>query len=551
MLQGKHITFSYSDSAKGKIDVLKDVSFEIREHDFIGLIGTSGSGKTTLIKHLNGLLKAESGEIFFNGENIYSKKYPISKLRKEVGLVFQYPEQQLFGRTILKDVMYGPLNLGMSEEEAEKSAVESLELVGISKEYYHLSPMELSGGQKRCVAIAGVLAMQPEILVLDEPAAGLDPETKNEIFELLCRIRKERNNAIVLVSHHMEDVAQFANRVWVMHEGKIAMDGTPEEVYGRVEELEEMHIGIPQITHLTYSLIQEGLPLPRPAINVADAEEMLVRIFKGEKIRDITIGRYYDSESVIHRMDPRTKLMGVLVYIISLFLVKNVWWYLGCLIVMLVLYRLARVPVGYLLKGLRGILVLLCFTFLFRMLYTPGDAVASVWIFTITKQGIWKAVQMTARIALMITGASLLSYTSTPKELADGLEKAFSGLGKIGVPVHEMAVIVMIAFRFIPIMLEELNVLMDAQAARGARFEEGNVVEKCKGVMTLLFPLFLMTVRRSSDLAMAMEARGYTGSTETSRMYPLTYKKEDRAGYIVILIYLAVFIIGRISFLFF
>ena len=268
-------------------------------------------------------------------------------------------------------------------------------------------------------------------------------------------------------------------------------------------------------------------------------------------IRDITIGRYYDSESVIHRMDPRTKLMGVLVYIISLFLVKNVWWYLGCLIVMLVLYRLARVPVGYLLKGLRGILVLLCFTFLFRMLYTPGDAVASVWIFTITKQGIWKAVQMTARIALMITGASLLSYTSTPKELADGLEKAFSGLGKIGVPVHEMAVIVMIAFRFIPIMLEELNVLMDAQAARGARFEEGNVVEKCKGVMTLLFPLFLMTVRRSSDLAMAMEARGYTGSTETSRMYPLTYKKEDRAGYIVILIYLAVFIIGRISFLFF
>ena len=259
MLQGKHITFSYSDSAKGKIDVLKDVSFEIREHDFIGLIGTSGSGKTTLIKHLNGLLKAESGEIFFNGENIYSKKYPISKLRKEVGLVFQYPEQQLFGRTILKDVMYGPLNLGMSEEEAEKSAVESLKLVGISKEYYHL--------------------------VLDEPAAGLDPETKNEIFELLCRIRKERNNAIVLVSHHMEDVAQFANRVWVMHEGKIAMDGTPEEVYGRVEELEEMHIGIPQITHLTYSLIQEGLPLPRPAINVADAEEMLVRIFKGEKER--------------------------------------------------------------------------------------------------------------------------------------------------------------------------------------------------------------------------------------------------------------------------
>ena len=275
MLQGKHITFSYPEPAKGKTDVLADVSFEIREHDFIGLIGASGSGKTTLIKHLNGLLKAESGEILFKGENIYSKKYPVSELRKKVGLVFQYPEQQLFGRTILKDVMYGPLNLGMSEEEAGKSAKESLELVGISEEYYQMSPMELSGGQKRCVAIAGVLAMQPEILVLDEPAAGLDPETKHEIFELLCRIREKRNNAIVLVSHHMEDVAQFANRVWVMYKGKIAMDGTPEEVYSRVEELE--------ITHLTYLLIKEGIPLPRPAISVEEAEKMLVEILKEEK----------------------------------------------------------------------------------------------------------------------------------------------------------------------------------------------------------------------------------------------------------------------------
>ena len=183
----------------------------------------------------------------------------------------------------MKDVMYGPLNLGMSEEEAGKSAKESLELVGIPEEYYQMSPMELSGGQKRCAAIAGVLAMQPEILVLDEPAAGLDPETKHEIFELLCRIREKRNNAIVLVSHHMEDVAQFANRVWVMYEGKIAMDGTPEEVYSRVEELEEMNIGIPQITHLTYSLIKEGVPLPRPAISVEEAEKMLAEILKEEK----------------------------------------------------------------------------------------------------------------------------------------------------------------------------------------------------------------------------------------------------------------------------
>lgn len=282
MLEGKNITFSYSDSAKGKIQILNNISFRINKGDFIGLIGASGSGKTTLIKHLNGLLKADSGEILFEGQNIYEKKYPLSKLRKEVGLVFQYPEHQLFGKTVLKDIMYGPLNLGMSEAEAEKSAIESLNLVGITEEYYQVSPIELSGGQKRCVAIAGVLAMKPKILVLDEPAAGLDPETKHVIFEILQRIREQRNASIILVSHHMEDVAQFANRVWVMHNGEIVMDDTPKEVYKKVEELEKMNIGIPQITHLTYTLMKKGIPLPDIAINVSEAEKMLVTILKKE-----------------------------------------------------------------------------------------------------------------------------------------------------------------------------------------------------------------------------------------------------------------------------
>lgn len=263
-------------------------------------------------------------------------------------------------------------------------------------------------------------------------------------------------------------------------------------------------------------------------------------------IRDITIGQYYDSESVIHRLDPRTKLMGTLVYIIVLFLVKNPWYYLGCLGMILILYKIARVPLSYFLCGLRGILVLLCFTFVFRLLCTSGDAIASLWIFTVTRQGILNAIQMTMRIGLMITGASLLSYTSTPKELADGMEQAFSGFEKIGLPVHEMSVIVMIAFRFIPIMLEELNVLMDAQAARGAKFEEGNVLEKCKGVFALLFPLFLMTVRRSSDLAMAMEARGYTGTSKVTRMYPLQYTKLDRTGYALIAVYFMICLLAII-----
>lgn len=283
MLEGKNISFSYSDPAKGPVKILDNISFQINSGDFIGLIGPSGSGKTTFIKHLNGLLKADCGEILFDGRNIYEKKYPLSKLRKDVGLVFQYPEHQLFGRTVLKDVMYGPLNLGMTEADAEKSAIDSLKLVGIAEDCFSMSPMELSGGQKRCAAIAGVLAMQPKILVLDEPAAGLDPETKRDIFEILERVREQRNAAIVLVSHHMEDVARFANRVWVMHNGKIAMDDTPTKVYKRVEELEEMNVGIPQITHLTYILIQKGIPMPDTAISVSEAEEMLMDILPKEK----------------------------------------------------------------------------------------------------------------------------------------------------------------------------------------------------------------------------------------------------------------------------
>lgn len=283
MLEGKNISFSYSDPAKGPVKILDNISFQINSGDFIGLIGPSGSGKTTFIKHLNGLLKADCGELLFDGRNIYEKKYPLSKLRKDVGLVFQYPEHQLFGRTVLKDVMYGPLNLGMTEADAEKSAIDSLKLVGIAEDCFSMSPMELSGGQKRCAAIAGVLAIQPKILVLDEPAAGLDPETKRDIFEILERVREQRNAAIVLVSHHMEDVARFANRVWVMHNGKIAMDDTPTKVYKRVEELEEMNVGIPQITHLTYILIQKGIPMPDTAISVSEAEEMLMDILPKEK----------------------------------------------------------------------------------------------------------------------------------------------------------------------------------------------------------------------------------------------------------------------------
>ncbi len=284
MLIGNNISFSYNDISKKT--VLDNISFEINEGDFIALIGASGSGKTTFVKHLNGLLKATSGSLTFEGEDVYAKKYPISKLRKSVGMVFQYPEHQLFGKTVIKDAMYGPLNLGMTEEAAREAAVAALKLVGIEEEYYNHSPLELSGGQKRCVAIAGILAMEPKVLVLDEPAAGLDPETKREVFDLITRIRDERNIAIVLVSHHMEDVVKYANRVWVLHEGQINLQGTPKEVFSRVEELRAINIGLPDITEITDKLIKDGFTIEGNATTVEEAERFILKMLGEGGARD-------------------------------------------------------------------------------------------------------------------------------------------------------------------------------------------------------------------------------------------------------------------------
>lgn len=278
MMQVKNLTFTYGKRTANECKVLDNISFEIRKGEFIGLIGSSGSGKTTLIKHLNGLLKADSGDILFNGLSIYDKKYVLSKLRKEVGLVFQYPEQQLFKNTVIADVSFGPLNMGMSHEEAEESARKSLELVGIDISYYYVSPLELSGGQKRCVAIAGVLAMNPQILVMDEPAAGLDPGTRRSIYQLVEKIKKERNIAVVLVSHHMEDVAEYADRVFVLHDHKLVREGTVKEVFSQIDYLNSIGIGVPQITNVTENLRLKGFPIEHAAITVDEAENMILEV---------------------------------------------------------------------------------------------------------------------------------------------------------------------------------------------------------------------------------------------------------------------------------
>ena len=259
---------------------LKNVNLTIEDGEFIGLIGHTGSGKSTLTQHLNGLLKATDGDILYNGESIYREGYSMKTLRSKVGLVFQYPEHQLFEVDVFSDVCFGPKNLGLAQEEIEKRAKEALEMVGLDESFYKQSPFELSGGQKRRVAIAGVLAMKPEVLILDEPTAGLDPRGRDDILNLIASIRKETGITIILVSHSMEDVARYVERIIVMNQGEVMYDDTPAKVFAHAQELEQVGLAAPQVTYILKKLEKKGIPVKTDAITVEEARDAILQVLR-------------------------------------------------------------------------------------------------------------------------------------------------------------------------------------------------------------------------------------------------------------------------------
>ena len=273
----ENINYNYSEDTAYKVQALKDINLTINEGEFIGIIGHTGSGKSTLIQHMNGLIKATSGTIYYNEKNIYEEGYNMKELRSKVGLVFQYPEHQLFETTIFDDVCFGPKNLGLSKEDVERRAKEALNSVGILEEMYKQAPFDLSGGQKRRVAIAGVLAMHPEVLILDEPTAGLDPAGRDEIFDLICQMKKELGITIILVSHSMEDVAKYVDRIIVMNQGSVMFDGKPKEVFRQYRELETVGLAAPQVTYLMYELKAKGLQVDVSATTVEEAKQSILK----------------------------------------------------------------------------------------------------------------------------------------------------------------------------------------------------------------------------------------------------------------------------------
>ena len=275
----EHVNYVYSPGTAYEKHALKDVSFEIEQGQFVGIIGHTGSGKSTLIQHLNGLVKATSGKILYEGQNIYEEGYDMKKLRSQVGLVFQYPEYQLFEADVLSDVCFGPKNQGLSREECEKCAREALALVGFPEKYYSQSPFELSGGQKRRVAIAGILAMHPRVLVLDEPTAGLDPKGRDEILDQIQHLHRETGMTVILVSHSMEDIANYVDRIIVMNRGEKMLDGTPKEVFSHYKEVEKVGLAAPQVTYVMHDLKERGFPVSTDATTIPEAADEIMRSF--------------------------------------------------------------------------------------------------------------------------------------------------------------------------------------------------------------------------------------------------------------------------------
>lgn len=285
VLRTENLNYVYSEKTPFEKAAVKNINISIEENDFIGLIGHTGSGKSTLVQHFNGLMRPSSGTVYFEDKDIFDKNYNLSELRFKVGLVFQYPEYQLFDETVEKDISFGPRNMGLTENEIKERVDEAAQIVGLKSDLLSKSPFDLSGGEKRRAAIAGVIAMRPKVLILDEPTAGLDPLGRDLILDMLKNYRKEHNTTVILVSHSMEDIARVADKAIVMNKGEVFMYDAVENVFSQGEKLQEIGLNIPQVTKIFIELKQRGIDVPQNVFTLDKAEQILFKLFKKEGVQ--------------------------------------------------------------------------------------------------------------------------------------------------------------------------------------------------------------------------------------------------------------------------
>ena len=502
---------------------LDNIDLSIPAGQYAALLGHTGSGKSTLIQHLNGLLKPAAGRVLLGEEDIHRSKEALRAVRFRVGLVFQYPEYQLFEETVYRDIAFGPKNMGLNEQEVDEHVRFGAKFAGVDESLFEASPLDLSGGQKRRIAIAGVMAMKPEVLVLDEPMAGLDPAGCREILANIAEYHRSTGSTVVLVTHDMDVAAENAERLIVMRRGKIALDGAPD---GTVAVAAEQTIWWTCATWPPAACARRccsaGYLYPARSRRGAARKEGGRRMLK-----DITLGQYFPGNTIVHRLDPRTKLIAVVLYIAALFTANN--WSATALVLLTLVFcvALSRIRPKALFKGLKPLIVIVILTAVLNLFYSDGNVICSFWVLRITDNGIRRAVLMVLRIILLVCGTFLLTYTTSPLQLTDGLEQLLSPLKKLRFPVHELSMMMSIALRFIPTLIEETDKIISAQKARGADFESGSLVRRAKALLPILVPLFVSAFRRADELATAMECRCYNGGEGRTRMKVLRMGRND------------------------
>mgnify|MGYP003279679352 CR=1 FL=1 len=555
IIRVENLSYIYNLGMPDATKALDDVSFTVEEGDFVGIIGSTGSGKSTLISHFNGLNRPTSGRVLVDGKDLWEQGADLRSFRFLVGLVMQYPEYQLFEETCAKDIAYGPRNMGLDEAEIQRRVKEAAAFVGLSDELLEKSPFELSGGQKRRVAIAGVMAMHPRVLVLDEPAAGLDPEGRDTILSQIKDYHKKTGITVLLVSHSMEDIAKYANRVLVMHRAKIAMYDTVENVFARAQELLELGLSVPQVTQIFLKLRQMGLDIPADVYTIPYAVKTIQKALAAKQagevqymLKDITIGQHFPGHSVLHRCDPRLKLVATIAYIVVLFVAPNPLGLTLSIALLAALYKIAQIPGKMILKSLKPIVPIVIFTAVLNLFFVTGqgEPLVHVWILNIYIEGVKYAILLAVRVCALIAGTSLLTYTTSPIVLTDAIESLLRPLAKLHFPVHELAMMMTIALRFIPTLIEETEKIMNAQKARGAMLDSGTFTQRIKALVPILIPLFISAFRRADELAMAMECRCYHGGEGRTRLKQLKFTSEDFRCLVVITVALVVIACTRL-----
>ena len=549
ILETRGLTHVYGAGTPFERVALDHVDIQINKGEILGVIGHTGSGKSTLIQHLNGLLQPSEGEVLLDGKSIWDAKGKCAReTRFRVGLVFQYPEYQLFEETIAKDIAYGPTNMSLPQAEIDGRVRESMEAVGLAPELADQSPFALSGGQKRRVAIAGVIAMRPDVLVLDEPTAGLDPAGRDEIFELVRNYHAQSGATILIVSHSMEDISQIADRLLVMDHARVLFCDTPREVFSHADEIVAAGLDIPMITKVMIELKKRGhASVSAPFLPAGDGRAARLQEERGRSLmlKDITIGQFFPGNSAVHRLDPRVKIVLTVALIVLLFLAQGPVSY-GLIILFLALViGISRISPKMVVRGLKPILLIVMFTAVLNLFYTPGDYVWQWKFLHISVEGIRMAIFMVLRLMLLIIATSMLTYTTSPIQLTDGLERLLAPLKKLHVPVHELSMMMSIALRFIPTLIEETEKIISAQKARGADFDSGNLIQRAKAMIPILVPLFISAFRRADELATAMECRLYRGDVGRTRMRQLKIARVDICSMLLVAVLFAAVIALR------